>query len=115
MLSRYKTALAKGREAYEKVVEEDQRLFEVFGLTLLSVEPGVRVCPSAKRKKINPWDVIQIESKLWVWLRPLLVELVELRRAGLNGHALKVEGSQQVERNGGCCSTLPCQGQGKQL
>jgi len=106
LLCRYKKARARGKESLRKAVEEDQELLGTFGMGLLSVDNGLRVVlkKSLRDERINPWDVIEVNSKLWGWLRPLLVELVEHRRgkatsaevasgSGLNGHHAPLNGA----------------------
>jgi len=96
-VDRYKVARAQGK--YQQVVEEDNTLLQEFGLGLLSVDSGLRVVvkKSLRDGHIHPWDVIPVHPKLWGWLRPLLVELAEFRRAkkkkGLNG-----DGANGVKR-----------------
>ena len=82
MADRYKMAMGIGKQAYAEAVEEDQTLLEGFGLGLLSVDNGVRVVVKKliRSERINPWDVIQVNAKLWGWLRPLLAELADRRR-----------------------------------
>ena len=81
MISRYMKARAQGKEEYTRVLEEDQRLLDTFGVGLLSAENSLRVVIKKKLRgsRINPWDVIEVGPALWEWLRPLLVELRELR------------------------------------
>ncbi len=79
MSDRYKLALARGRDAYEKAVREDQQLLGGVGLTVLSVQNGLRVTKGEKQGAINPWDVIHISPDLWQLLRPLLLELTAWR------------------------------------
>ena len=82
-VDRYKLARAKGQQHYEAAVEEDQVLLGEFGLGLLSVRNGPRVVlqKALRGERVNPWDVIQINAKLWGLLRPLLVELSAYRQA----------------------------------
>lgn len=91
MADRYRMAQAKGKRHFQAVVEEDTRLLASFGLGLLSVNNGLRVVvkKSLRGDRVNPWDVIEVNARFWRWLRPLLVELSELRAArvnGVNGH-----------------------------
>ena len=111
MIDRYKLAQAKGKAHYERAVEEDQNLLTGFGLGLLSVSNGIRVVlkESLRESRINPWDVIEINAKLWGWLRPLLIELAELRAAkkatanGVNG----VNGAIGANGYGGSSGKAP--------
>lgn len=81
MADRYRMALARGQRAYEEAFNEDAALLASFGLRLLSVQGGVRAAveDEVKGKRINPWDVMEINMKTWGWLRPLLIELRESR------------------------------------
>ncbi len=81
MICRYKLARAKGKRIFQAAVEEDQKLLDGLGLGLLSVEHGLRVVlkRAVRGDHINPWDVIEVSPKFWGWLRPLLLELEELR------------------------------------
>jgi len=81
MIDRYATARAIGQERYRAVLEEDKKLLDQFGLSLLSVEHTVQVAHKKKIRegRINPWDVISIPPALWEWLRPTLVEMSKLR------------------------------------
>jgi len=74
-------ARTRGKQAYEGAVQEDKELLRGLGLALLSVEGGLRVtiARQVRNGRVNPWDTIQVNSKFWGWLRPLLVELRELR------------------------------------
>ena len=82
MVSRYKMARAKGRQYFEEALAEDQRLLASFGLDLLSVENGLRVVrkKGLRTGRINPWDILEVNPQIWGWLRPLLLELHELRK-----------------------------------
>ncbi len=85
MADRYRMALAQGTQAFERVVDEDAELLQHFGLRLLSVQSGVRAAVEAelkgkgkgkgRGKRIDPWNVMEINAKTWAWLRLLLVEL----------------------------------------
>lgn len=81
MADRYRMALARGQEAYEKAIDEDTELLKHFGLRLLSVQGGVRAAVESelKGKRIDPWNVLEISTKTWGWLRPFLVELKHKR------------------------------------
>jgi hypothetical protein len=76
-MNRYRVAMAMGREEYEEAVREDTELLNKFGLQLLSVNSGVRAAVQDELKdgRINPWNVLTIDEKTWMWLRPLLVRL----------------------------------------
>jgi hypothetical protein len=76
-------ALARGQREYERAVEEDTELLRGFGLRLLSVQGGVRAAVESELKgsRIDPWNVMEINTKTWTWLRPLLVELSETRQS----------------------------------
>jgi hypothetical protein len=84
---RYKMAQAQGSKQFAKVVEEDQRLLGAFGLGLLSVNNGLRVVfkGAIRGDRVNPWDVIEVNTRLWGWLRPLLAELQDFRAAKVSG------------------------------
>lgn len=84
-MQRYRVALALGRKEYEEAINEDAQLLDYFGLRLLSVEECVRaaVKNEVRGKKINPWNVIEINGRVWDWMRPLLVKLRE--------HEMKVD------------------------
>lgn len=99
MLCRYKKARAKGREFFQAAVEEDQELLAEFGMILLSVDSGLRIAvkKSLRGKKINPWDAIEMSSRIWGWLRPLLVELAEYRKLKATASAEGSEGSALYE------------------
>lgn len=77
MADRYRMALAQGQLAYERAVDEDTELLAHFGLRLLSVQSGVRAAveEELKGERIDPWNVLEINTKTWAWLRPLLIEL----------------------------------------
>jgi hypothetical protein len=82
-MDRYTLALAQGEKQYRAAIEEDRNLLHVFGLGLLSVSGGrLRIVSTRKAQagKINPWDVMGVSPTVWRWVRPLLVELVHLRR-----------------------------------
>lgn len=81
MSSRYRAARALGRDEYNRVVKEDTELLDAFGLRLLHADSGIRaaVKTEVKGAKIHPWNVVEIDGKVWGWLRPLLVELRESR------------------------------------
>ncbi len=83
MACRYKLARAMGKRVFEEVLKEDTILLSGFGLRLLSVDSGVRAAKQAEVKgdRINPWNVLGIDSKTWKWLRPLLQELSEHRQS----------------------------------
>jgi hypothetical protein len=110
LVDRYKLAMAQGKQSYEKAIEEDQALLGEFGMGLLSVQNGPRVVIKRllRGDRINPWDVLQINAKLWGWLRPLLIELIQLRQekarweAGLNGGngGVDVDAAGSSGRNG---------------
>lgn len=101
-MDRYRIARAKGR--FQEAVDEDANLLAGFGLGLMSVENGLRVVvkKSLRQGRINPWDVIPIHPKLWKALRPLLVELHELRaeKAKRLSAAEAVSASVRPKRNG---------------
>jgi hypothetical protein len=81
-MNRYRVALALGRDAYEAAVNEDVKLLENFGLKLLSVDECVRaaVISELRGNTVHPWNVIEISTKVWDWLRPLLLQLRELKQ-----------------------------------
>lgn len=81
MISRYNLAAAKGKRYLEEAIAEDKALLETFDLGLLSVEEGLHFVSKkeVRGSRVNPWDVQQISGRVWKWLRPLLVELKELR------------------------------------
>ena len=81
MACRYKLARAMGKRALDEALREDTILLSDFGLQLLSVESGVRAAKKdeVKEGRVNPWNVVGIDSKAWGWLRPLLKELQDLR------------------------------------
>lgn len=85
MNSRYRLALAMGQDKFEKVVREDEELMQEFGLRLLSVEGGMSAALESEVKggKVHPWHVVEISSKTWGWLRPLLLELREARQTAM--------------------------------
>tara|TARA_Y100000034_G_scaffold134772_1_gene204179 strand:- start:1498 stop:1824 length:327 start_codon:yes stop_codon:yes gene_type:complete len=79
-MNRYRMAAARGRSSLEEAVQEDQDLLGEFGLGLTSLEGGLRLVFLARvRGKINPWDVNHLSLKMWGWVRPLLIELRDLR------------------------------------
>lgn len=82
MANRYHMALARGTEEYEKTVNEDAALLHNFGLRLMSVQGGVTAAVESELKggRINPWNVLEISTKTWEHLYPLLIEL-QARRA----------------------------------
>lgn len=81
MANRYHMALARGTEDYEVAIEEDAQLLKEFGLRLMGVQGGITAAVEAeiKKGKINPWNVLEINSKTWEHLRPLLLELRHAR------------------------------------
>jgi len=81
MACRYKLARAMGKGALDEALKEDSILLSDFGLQLLSVESGIRAAKKdeVKSGRVNPWNVVGIDSKTWGWLRPLLKELHDLR------------------------------------
>ena len=81
MINRYTIARAQGRDAFQRVFDEDKQMLDSFGIGLLTVDNTVRVVVKKKLRgnKINPWDVNEIGPSTWEWLHPLLVELQELR------------------------------------
>lgn len=66
-----------GKDALERVLKEDKDLLGDFGLLLLYAGSGVRAAveDEIRGKKVNPWNVMEINDKTWTWLRPLLTEL----------------------------------------
>jgi hypothetical protein len=103
---RYKLAMGRGKKEFEQAVEEDKQLLGSFGLGLLSVRNGLRVVlkKSVRGDRINPWDVIEVNARLWGWLRPLLLELYTLRQA-----ARKPTNKHKVNRlNGGGAICVDC-------
>jgi len=103
LIDRYKMARANGERVYEAAVQEDRRLLRELGATLLSVDNGPRIVVEKwmRGDRVNPWDVIQVNAKLWGWLRPLLVELIELRGATKkNGRSLSVPKNGKVRPKG---------------
>lgn len=86
-MNRYATALGKGKKEYDRVVQQDMALLKHIGASLLSVESsgGVRVTldkelrPSSGRTKIHPWQVVELDPRVWEWLRPHLEELQQRR------------------------------------
>ena len=82
MACRYKLARAMGKQAFEEALQEDTILLSSFGLQLLSVDSGVRAAleKEVKNERVNPWNVLGIDSKTWGWLRPLLKELSQHRQ-----------------------------------
>ena len=115
MADRYRMAQAKGKRHFQAAVEEDTRLLASFGLGLLSVSNGLRVVrkKSLRGDRVNPWDVIEVNARFWRWLRPLLIELHDLRAAkvnGVNGHAKNgqgVNGVNGVTGRGGDSIVVP--------
>ena len=97
MVDRYKMARAKGKRHYEELLEQDQALLADFGMGILSASNGVRLVrvKLLREGRVNPWDVIEVNSRLWSWIHPLLVELAALRSSsreaaelnGVNGGA----------------------------
>ena len=81
MISRYNLAAAQGKRHLEAVIEEDKILLDSFGLGLLSVENELSLISKKEVRgtRVNPWDVQKVSGRVWKWLRPLLVELKELR------------------------------------
>ena len=81
MINRYNIARAQGRDAFQRVFEEDKQMLDGFGIGLLTVDNTVRVVVKKKLRgnKINPWDVNEIGASTWEWLHPLLIELQEHR------------------------------------
>lgn len=80
-MNRYKIALAQGRRAYEEAIEEDKELLAYYGFVLLSCDSGICMVRQdrIRKGKVHPWNTMTIESKVWAWLRPLLIELREAR------------------------------------
>lgn len=70
-----------GRDEYNRVVKEDADLLDVFGLKLLHADAGIRAAVKSELhgSKIHPWNVVEIDGKVWSWLRPLLLELKKAR------------------------------------
>ena len=86
-MNRYKLARARSPERLQEVMEEDAELLSHFGLTLTAIEAGVSVVPTRivnTKKRVNPWDVMNINMSVWEFLLPLLEEL-RLRRIGEQG------------------------------
>ena len=71
-----------GKRALDEALREDTILLSDFGLQLLSVDSGVRAAleKEVKNERVNPWNVLGIDSKTWGWLRPLLKELSHHRQ-----------------------------------
>ena len=96
---RYKKARAWGKDRYEQAIREDQELLRSFGMELLSVENGLRLVTQEKAGgRINPWDVLHMNPKLWTWLRPLLVELAARRPEKPTASASSGRSARPTER-----------------
>jgi len=83
-MNRYKLARARSPERLQEVMEEDAELLSHFGLTLTAIEAGVSVVPTRivnTKKRVNPWDVMNINMSVWEFMLPLLEEL-RIRRMG---------------------------------
>jgi hypothetical protein len=83
-MNRYKLARARSPERLKEVLDEDAELLSHFGLTLTAVEAGVSVVPTRilnTKKRVNPWDVMNINMSVWEFMLPLLEEL-RIRRTG---------------------------------
>ena len=93
-MNRYKIARARSPERLQQLLQMDAELLSHFGMTLTAVEGGVSMVPTSvmkSRKRINPWDVHNVNMSIWEWMLPLLEEL-RLRRlegasAQVHGHA----------------------------
>lgn len=74
---RYRRALACGREEYEAVLREDEALLRAFGLKMTSTGGGITAAVESELRggRINPWNLIRFEGRVWEWLHPLLIEL----------------------------------------
>jgi hypothetical protein len=108
MACRYKLERAKGRDHYERAIEEDKVLLGAFGAGLLSVGGGIRICmkKEVRTGRINPWDVIEMGPRVWKWARPALIEVLELRA---QVKALKVElEAAQVQAATSSSSSCAC-------
>ena len=101
MACRYRVARARGQAHYEAIVETDRELLGAFGAGLLSAGGGVRVFMKAgiRNGRVNPWDVIEVGPKVWDFIRPILIEVKELR-------AWKKERLRSIPR-GGSAAVLP--------
>lgn len=74
MNQRYRVALAMGQTRLDEVVKEDEELLKHFGLQLLSIQGclSAAIDSEVKDGKVHPWNVVEISSKTWGWLRPIL-------------------------------------------
>ena len=84
-MNRYKLARARSPERYQQLLREDADLLAHFGMTLTAVESGLSMVPTRvvkSKKRINPWDVVNVNMTLWEWMRPLLDELRSRRLEG---------------------------------
>lgn len=84
MMMRYAAARAQGKERYRQVLKEDADLLEQYGLKLLCVQGGLTVAriedveyDKGGRPRLHPWHRIEINEKVWKWVRPLLLKLRE--------------------------------------
>jgi hypothetical protein len=84
-MNRYKLARARSPERLQELLREDADLLAHFGMTLTAVESGVSMVPTRvmnTRKRINPWDVVNVNMSVWEWMLPLLDELRSRRLEG---------------------------------
>lgn len=90
-MNRYRVALAKGRNEYEKAIQDDSDLLKAFGMMMTSTDGGVHfIKEKAKGGRINPWDLMSVNFQMWDWLRPLLLELKDRREGEAELLRLKV-------------------------
>lgn len=82
MSNKYRRARALGPEVYAEQLQQDQELLDAFGLKLLDVTGGMSVAlmSEVRNGRINPWNRVTIDFKLYAWLEPLLDELRTARQ-----------------------------------
>lgn len=77
-MNRYKIARARSPERLQELLQQDADLLSDFGMTLTAIDGGLSIVPTevvTNRKRINPWDMLNVSMGLWEWLLPLLEEL----------------------------------------
>ena len=80
MLESHRTAFAKSREEGEALIEEDRSLLEHFGLTIISIEDGIKAAEThlVNKGRVLPWNVIRLDNRAWSWLKPVLARFRDM-------------------------------------
>tara|TARA_B100000131_G_scaffold221323_1_gene212882 strand:- start:57252 stop:57506 length:255 start_codon:yes stop_codon:yes gene_type:complete len=69
--------LVNDREALGDIIKEDLELVKDLGASIVAMGPGVSVYVGEN----GQGSTFQLDDACWNWLRPLLEELLELRKA----------------------------------